>query len=70
MNILLLIREHRWILEKEDRVVRLDSSGSGYGKVVGSCLHGIELVGSITYWKVVEQLSDWQLLEKDSSPWS
>jgi hypothetical protein len=28
----------------------LDYSGSGYGRMVGSCEHGKEILGSINYW--------------------
>jgi hypothetical protein len=35
-----------WILGKQGKCV-LDSSGSGYGMMVGSCEHGNEPIGSI-----------------------
>jgi predicted deacylase len=37
--------------------------------VEGSCEHGNELSGSIKCWEILEWLSDWQLLKKDSAPW-
>jgi hypothetical protein len=38
--------------------------------VDGSYEHGNEPSGFIKCWKILEQLSDWQLLIKDSTPWS
>jgi hypothetical protein len=38
--------------------------------VEGSCEFNNELTGSITFWKILGSLSDWQLLKKDSAPWS
>jgi hypothetical protein len=32
----------------------IDLSGSGYGPVVGSCEHNIELSVSIKYWEILE----------------
>jgi hypothetical protein len=37
--------------------------------VEGSCEHGNERWGS-TFWEILEEVSDWQLLKKDSAPWS
>jgi hypothetical protein len=37
--------------------------------VDGSCEHGDEHSGSIKYWEILELLSDWRLLKKDSVPW-
>jgi hypothetical protein len=31
---------------------------------------GMNLSCSIKYWEILEQLSDWWLLKKDSAPWS
>jgi hypothetical protein len=45
----------------------LDTSGSGYGPVEVSCEHGNEPSGSIKCWIILEQLSDWRLLKKDSA---
>jgi hypothetical protein len=39
----------------------LDLSGSGYGPVERSCEHGNEPSGTIKYWEILEQLSDWLL---------
>jgi hypothetical protein len=36
----------------------------------GSCEHANEILGSIKCWEILEQLSDWRLLKKDSTPWS
>jgi hypothetical protein len=47
----------------------LDSSGSGWGTVDGSCEHGSEPSGSIKCWEILEWLSDCWFL-KDSAPWS
>jgi hypothetical protein len=44
----------------------LDSSGSTEEPVEESC----EPLGSIKCWEIIEWLSDWQLLKKDSAPWS
>jgi hypothetical protein len=35
--------------------------------VEGSCEHGIEPSGSITFWEVLEWLHNWQLHKKGSS---
>jgi hypothetical protein len=32
--------------------------------------HGNEPSGSIKYWEILEQLSDWRLLKKGSVSWS
>jgi hypothetical protein len=37
----------KWIFKKQDRGRGLDSSGSGYGQVTGSCEHGNTAWGSI-----------------------
>jgi len=44
----------------------LNSSGSGYGCMAGCCHRGNESWGTIN----VDELSDSQLLKKDSAPWS
>jgi hypothetical protein len=36
----------------------LDSSGSGWIPVVGSCEHGNEPLGSVKYWEIIEELRD------------
>jgi hypothetical protein len=38
--------------------------------VAGSCKHGNEPFGSINDWEFLDWLSDYQLLKKDSAPWS
>jgi hypothetical protein len=38
--------------------------------VEGSCEHGNEPSRFIKFWETLEQLSDWQLLKKDSDSWS
>jgi hypothetical protein len=48
--------------------IGLDSYGSGYGPVEGSCEHGIEPSGSIKCWEVLEWLHNWRLLKKGSAP--
>jgi hypothetical protein len=35
-----------------------------------TCEHTAEPSGSIQCWEILEQLSNWQLLEKDRVPWS
>jgi hypothetical protein len=46
----------------------LDRSGSGQGRVEGSCEHGDEPSGSLKCWEVHEYLQNWQLLKKGSAP--
>jgi hypothetical protein len=46
----------------------LDSSGSGYRQVVGSCEYGNESSGSIKGREFLDQLSDYQILTKDYAP--
>jgi hypothetical protein len=48
----------------------LDSFGTGKGPVVGSFKHINESVGSIKCWEILELISDWQLLKKDSAIWN
>jgi hypothetical protein len=36
----------------------------------GSCQHGNRGSGPMTCWEILEKLSDWQLLNKDSAQWS
>jgi hypothetical protein len=36
--------------------------------MAGSCEHGNEPSGSMKFSEILEWLSDWQLLKKDSSP--
>jgi hypothetical protein len=31
---------------------------------------GNEMSGSLNFWAILENLRDWQLLKKDSAPWS
>jgi hypothetical protein len=38
--------------------------------VEGFCEHGNEPSGSIKCCEILEQLSNWRLLEKGSAPWS
>jgi predicted deacylase len=38
--------------------------------VKGSCEHGDELPGSIKFWEIIEELSDWRFLKKGSATWS
>jgi hypothetical protein len=42
----------------------LDSYGSGYGLVVGSCEHGNELSGSKVGGEFLDQLTNYYLLKK------
>jgi hypothetical protein len=48
----------------------LGASGSGWGLVVGCSEHSNELSGFINGGSFIDYLSDYQLLEKDSAPWS
>jgi hypothetical protein len=48
----------------------LDFSGSRQGPVDGPCGHGNESSSSIKRWEILEGLSDWRLLKKDSAPWN
>jgi hypothetical protein len=38
--------------------------------VAGSCEHGNKTSGSIKGGKLLDHLDDYQLLKKDSAPWS
>jgi hypothetical protein len=38
--------------------------------VEGSYEYGNEPPGFIKFWVILEQLSDWRLLKRDSTPWS
>jgi hypothetical protein len=38
--------------------------------VAGCCEHGNEPLGSIKFWVILELLSNWWLLKKDSAPCS
>jgi hypothetical protein len=38
--------------------------------LVGSCEHGTEISGSIKGREFIDWLSNYQLLQKDSAPWS
>jgi hypothetical protein len=40
------------------------------GPVEGACKHGNEPSGSIKCLEILQWLSDWRLLMKDSAPWS
>jgi hypothetical protein len=48
----------------------LDSTGSGYEPVAGSCEHEIELSSLIKSGEFLDYLSDHYFLDKDSAPWS
>jgi hypothetical protein len=48
----------------------VDSAGSGWDPVAGSCEYGNEPSGSIKGGDGIDQLSDCQLLKKDSAAWS
>jgi hypothetical protein len=43
---------------------------TGYGPVKGSCEQGNTPSGCIKCWEVLEYMSDWRLLKKDSAPGS
>jgi hypothetical protein len=45
----------------------LDSYGSG--PVAGSCEHGNEPLHSIEFLEILQRLSNWQLLKKESDAW-
>lgn len=64
---------HRW-----NDIIKIDTNGIGWedagwihfdsqGPVVGSCELGNELSGSIRLREILEQLSDCQILKKDSA---
>jgi hypothetical protein len=38
--------------------------------MAGSCENGNKSSGSIKYWEVLEELSDFGLFKKDQAPWS
>jgi hypothetical protein len=48
----------------------LDSSGTGWGPVVGFCEHGNKPLASMKGGEFLDQLSDCWLLKKDSASWS
>jgi hypothetical protein len=48
----------------------MDPSDSRYGPVGSSCEHGNGTLDSINCWKIVERLSDYQLIKKVSDPCS
>jgi hypothetical protein len=50
-----------------NRMFGLDSTGSGYGPAAGSCRGGNERSGSIRTREFVDQLSDYQVIKKDSA---
>jgi hypothetical protein len=54
----------KWNLEKQDMSVWVDSSGSGYGPVAGSCEHGNELLGPIKGNDFLDLLCDYLLPPK------
>jgi hypothetical protein len=45
----------------------LDSTGSEQRTLESSCEHGNEPSSCMKCWKIIEQLSDWRLLNKDSA---
>jgi hypothetical protein len=49
---------------------RLDSSGSGHVLLAITCGHGSEPSGSIKDREFLDQLSNYQLLKKESATWS
>jgi hypothetical protein len=59
----------QWILDRMGWY-GLASSGLGYRPVEGSWEHSYEPVGFIKCWEILEYMSDWWLLRKDSVPWS
>jgi hypothetical protein len=48
----------------------IDSSGSGYRLVEGSCEHGNEPLDSIKCWEIPEYLHNLQLFKKGIAAWS
>jgi hypothetical protein len=46
----------------------LQSSGSRYGYVEGSCGHRNEASGSIKWWEYLHYMKNYQLFKKDSVP--
>jgi hypothetical protein len=41
-------------ISEKQGMIGLDSSGSGYGPVIGSCDHGNEPPGCIKCWEILE----------------
>jgi hypothetical protein len=48
----------------------LESTGSGYGKVAGSCGYGNDPSGSIKTGEYLDYLTDFLFLKNDSAPWN
>jgi hypothetical protein len=48
----------------------LDWSDLGQGSMEGSSGRGNEPLCSLKHWEILERLSDWWLLKKDSAAWS
>jgi hypothetical protein len=46
----------------------LDSSGSGYGPIVGHCEHGNAPSGYVKGREILDCVNDCWLLKKDSAP--
>jgi hypothetical protein len=60
-----LIREHNTILEKGEGV-----AWTGFGPVESSFEHDNKPSDYVNCWEILEWLSYWCLLKKDSAPWS
>jgi hypothetical protein len=59
----------KWILGNRMEGCGLDSSGSEYGPVAGSCKHGDEPSGSIKGGEFFSSCAYYWLLKKDSGTW-
>jgi hypothetical protein len=55
----------KWILRRWE----LDSTGPGYGLILGSCKHDNESSSSIKDSKFLDQLGDFSFLKKVSAAW-
>jgi hypothetical protein len=56
------LREREWVLTGLIWLRTLTSEGF--------CEDGNEPLDSIKHWEILELLSDWWLLKKNSAPWS
>jgi len=63
------VTDVRGVILSYVRVFGLNSAGSGWSPVAGSCEHGNEPSGSVKGDGVLDQLNDYQLLKEDSASW-
>jgi hypothetical protein len=57
-------------LDSTPHYAKIMQSGSGCGPLESCYEHGNDPMGSIKCREILEESSDWGLLEKDSAPWS